>query len=582
MIYELAKRHDEWPGENYSGSSARGAMKAWHKHGICSEECWPYKPSDKGGANGLTKERTADAIRRPLGAYFRVNHKDLIAMHSAISEVGVLYATASVHDGWGRVDAEGKIPYPGKPSGGHAFAIVAYDRYGFWIQNSWGDKWGYGGFACISYDDWLENGTDVWVARLGAPITLRSYQSSSTAHSAGAGQSASYSYMNLRPHIVSIGNNGSLKPGGDYGTSIEELRRLFEEDIPAAMQNWKKKRILLYAHGGLVDERSAVQRLADYRPAFLEAEIYPISFIWHTGAWTTISNIVKDAIRSRRPEGYLDGSKDFMLDRLDDALEPLTRALGGKSLWDEMKENALAASQPKGGARLALDFLAKLLEKDKSIELHIVGHSAGSIFHAPIVRLLTSKGRIQSGFLKGQTGYGLKVSSCTLWAPACTIDLFKQAYLPAIEEQTLKKFSLFVLSEKSEEDDNCAGIYNKSLLYLVSNALEEQPRIPGFRDGVPMLGMQKFVKKDEHLTNLFKKRASLVLAPNNETGQVVTVTSSGARHHGDFDDDDQTVKATLACMLNTETVPEETELNFHRSNSSFRNRRSRIEFQTLR
>jgi hypothetical protein len=37
MLYELAKRYDEWPGENYDGSSARGAMKGWHKHGACDE-----------------------------------------------------------------------------------------------------------------------------------------------------------------------------------------------------------------------------------------------------------------------------------------------------------------------------------------------------------------------------------------------------------------------------------------------------------------------------------------------------------------------------------------------------------------
>ena len=27
MLYEMAKRHDRWPGESYDGSSARGAMK---------------------------------------------------------------------------------------------------------------------------------------------------------------------------------------------------------------------------------------------------------------------------------------------------------------------------------------------------------------------------------------------------------------------------------------------------------------------------------------------------------------------------------------------------------------------------
>ena len=94
MIYEMAKRYDEWPGEDYSGSSARGALKGWHKHGICSEKCWPYRVSK--ADRQLTQTRTSDAIKRPLGAYFRVNHKDLVAMHSALAEVGILYATATV------------------------------------------------------------------------------------------------------------------------------------------------------------------------------------------------------------------------------------------------------------------------------------------------------------------------------------------------------------------------------------------------------------------------------------------------------------------------------------------------------
>ena len=591
MLYELARRHDEWPGEDYSGSSARGAMKAWHKHGVCSEKIWPYPIANGNSEHGLTEARTGDAMRRPLGAYFRVNHKDLVAMHSALAEVEILYATATVHKGWNRVDKKGRIPYPDNILGGHAFAIVAYDEQGFWIQNSWGKDWGLSGFACISYDDWLENGTDVWVARLGAPVTLHKSKSSSTAHSASAGESAGYSYLDLRPHIVSIGNNGNLKPGGDYGTSEEELRQIFEKDIPKAMAKWKKKRILLYAHGGLVGEETAVQRLADYRAVFLDAEIYPISFIWHTDAWTTISNILQDAIRRRRPEGPLDGTKDFMLDRLDDALEPVARVIAGKAAWDEMKQNARAASQPKGGVRLTLDYLAQLLQHDKSIEIHIVAHSAGSIVHAPIVRLLTSKGKISSGFFEGETGYGLKISSCSLWAPACTIELFRQAFLPAIEDQTLERFALFVLSDKAELDDNCAGIYNKSLLYLVSNALESKPRIPGIRgmeNGIPLLGMEKFLKNDLQLWSMFgTENMQLIISPNNEPEGLIT--SAGARHHSDFDDDQQTVKATLAHVLHgsvnripTESLEAggETKFDFQRSSSSLRNRRELIDIQT--
>src|SRR5687768_2359815 len=40
MLYDMARRYDEWPGVKYEGSSARGAMKGWHKHGVCSERHW--------------------------------------------------------------------------------------------------------------------------------------------------------------------------------------------------------------------------------------------------------------------------------------------------------------------------------------------------------------------------------------------------------------------------------------------------------------------------------------------------------------------------------------------------------------
>jgi hypothetical protein len=503
-------------------------------------------------------------------------------MHSALAEVGVLYATATVHAGWDQVGADGAIPFSDQVEGGHAFAIVAYDDRGLWIQNSWGPEWGAGGFGRISYDDWLANGTDVWVARLGAPVTLRQSESAAIAHSATAGQSIAYSYSNLRPHIVSIGNDGKLKPGGNYGTTPEELRQIFEEDIPRATAGWPKKHILLYAHGGLVGESTAVQRLADYRTTLLEAHVYPLAFIWHSDYWTTLTNILQDAVRRRRPEAALDANKDFMLDRLDDALEPLVRVLTGKITWDEIKENSLAAARRTGGARLVLNHLAALVRRDPAVEVHVAGHSAGSIFQAPLVRLLTATGRIRSGYLKGEAGYGLKISSCSLWAPGCTIDLFKQAYLPAIDTQAIRRFALFILSDQAENEDDCGGVYHKSVLYLVSNALEAQPRIPVFRDGVPLLGLEKFVKKDPQLNELFRRSsAHLVVAPNNEP--LGSRLASGADRHGKFDDDEKTLRATLAHILHTaseEPGADEAPMEFHRSVSSLRERRMQIERTT--
>ena len=41
MLYEMAKLHDEWPGEAYAGSSCRGAIKGWYNMGVCTERQWP-------------------------------------------------------------------------------------------------------------------------------------------------------------------------------------------------------------------------------------------------------------------------------------------------------------------------------------------------------------------------------------------------------------------------------------------------------------------------------------------------------------------------------------------------------------
>ena len=400
MLYTIARKYDEWPGEKYEGSSARGAMKGWHKHGVCSQTSWPKNPRRAG--HRLNDARAADARQRPLGAYFRVNHKDIVAMHSALAEVGVLYGTAIVHAGWDDVRSDGIIKFQKRQEGGHAFAIVAYDERGFWIQNSWGKGWGKDGFALICYDDWFDNGTDVWVARLGAPIQFGTDAAVATARSAFALASGGYTYHDLKPHIISIGNDGELRDTGTFGTDAVTVRDIFEVDFPRITASWGKKRLLLYAHGGLVSESAAVQRVADYRAALLDAEVYPLSFIWKSDFWTTLTNILEDALRRRRPEGFLDAAKNFMLDRLDDALEPVARLVGGRAIWSEMKENALrATTRSRGGARIALEHVKKLVAGDNAVALHVAGHSAGSILMAPVVQMLAASS-ITSGPLKGK------------------------------------------------------------------------------------------------------------------------------------------------------------------------------------
>jgi hypothetical protein len=578
MLYENARRYDEWQGQDYDGSSARGAMKGWHRHGVCSEACWPYRPG-RTDRSKLTHERALDAARRPLGAYFRVNHRDLVAMHAAIAETGILYSTASVHDGWDEVGADGLIPYRTGEAGGHAFAIVGYDNLGFWIQNSWGASWGKRGFGRIGYEDWLANGFDVWVARLGAPIVIEGKRNLGTTQ--GALQTAQFSFQELRRHIISIGNDGRLRTSGTYGTTPADVEELFNVSIPQVTRNWKKPRLLLYAHGGLVDEDGAVQRVQDYLEPLLAAEVYPVAFIWKTDLWTTIRNLLEDGARRRQPAEMAGGAKDFLLDRIDDTLERLARVMGGHRIWKEMKENALRSTmRADGGARLAARIFAQSAAA-KQLEIHIAAHSAGSIFMAPLIQLLSSTGAIPREALSKSTGekwdaaegFGLPIQTCTLWAPACTTRLFHEAYLDPIRAKRVKAAALFTLSDAAEQDDHCARIYHKSLLYLVSNALEDKPRKFFAKHGEPILGMDRFIDLDPALSKAIASGLiDQVVAPNAVTPG--KIDASCATAHGAFDDDRPTVLATLARIRGTQKSS--ANFSFRRSARSARENRQEL------
>jgi len=524
MLYVMAKRYDEWPGEHYSGSSARGGMKGWHKHGVCTAEVWK---DTKYKSNDFTAERSANALNCLLGAYFRVNHKDLVAMHAAIAEVGVVYASASVHSGWDNVGSDGRIPFVDDYEGGHVFAIVGYDREGFWIQNSWGPDWGDRGLAHILYDDWLKNGDDAWVARLGVPVVLNQAGATAIARSGATHGMEGYVYNDLRNHIITLENDGRLREKGAYGLTSDALEELVTVQIAKTVRTWGKKRLMIYAHGGLTSEDHAIQFVANHRQDSLAAEVFPLAIIWRSDALTTIENILQDAVKGRRSESALESAKDFLLDRLDDTLEPLARVLGGKALWDEMKENATRASTAAPGGMRKLAAHVKTLWINKEIdEVSLVGYSAGSVMLGPFAQLLKDA--------------KVPIANLTLWAPACTTELFHDNYANLIQSGAIAQFDLYTLSDKVERDDNCARIYNKSLLYLVSDAFEKHVRNPFLdRDGEPLLGMEKFIRADAKILALAQK-------PGNRWVTAPDKRYSDASHHGDFGSDDLTFRSTLA------------------------------------
>jgi len=552
MLYELARRYDEWPGEEYVGSSARGAMKGWVRHGVCSRASWQ---DHQQGLEHFTTQVSVESMGTPGGAFYRVSHKDVRDMHAALHEVGILYVTLMVHEGWGvpgpmtttitYVDSERTertvtlpiIQRRGRADSGHAVAIVGYTREGFIIQNSWGPGWGIGGFALLPYEDYMLHATDVWVAQLGVPVQVDLWRQGAADSTEGLQRAIrAIPLAEIRPYVVDVGNNGELSSTGNYWTTTADLERLFSELIPQATTAWAKKRVLLYLHGGLNEEEAVARRIVAFRDVLLANQIYPLHIMWETGFVDTLNNIIHDNFTNvdDRAGDWLSRFREGLVEARDRTLE-LTVASLGTAVWSEMKENARLSSQHPDGVgamQLLMQYaLAAIGQLDGATrdawELHVVGHSAGCIYAAHAVSSLC--------------GLGVPFKTLQLMAPAIRIDEFKRAFLGPIADGTCPRPSLYILSDVGERDDE-VGPYGKSLLYLVSNAFE------GRRE-TPLLGMERYLLDDPELDALFSPPidglpAVVVAGLDQGPGSI-----SRSSTHGAFDNDPETLNSVLHRIL---------------------------------
>jgi hypothetical protein len=554
MGYHLARIYDEWPGEDYEGSSCRGAMKGWFHHGMCSDELWPYRdPSGQVAFVAPSAKWSGDAATRPLGAYYRIDHDAVADLQAAVCEVGAIYASACVHDGWtdpGRSGARtGKsreaqrqplrIPtIAWSPEvagdGGHAFAIVGYDEHGFLVQNSWGPSWGFHGFARLLYGDWLAHGMDAWVATLGAPIAgesspvvlsgsrtvmenapelQRGLASGATAGAVRAkAKDRAWDLGAAARHALVLTNEGRLAP--QLLIEAENADKAAEIVCFKDPERWlrtnaaAKPKIVVYAHGGLNSLAKGLSRTKVLGPCFQDNEIYPIFVCWQSGFLDAVRNILEDVrthifgtageARPRQAQGFFDDARDRALETF---AIPVARPV-----WQQMKQNATAASAGLGGLVAAADQLTLLRAKHPALEVHLVGHSAGSIVLGPFLDLLAAR--------------KVPVGSLSLYAPACTVGFAERHFAPRIGTTVpADKLSIDVLSDDNERKD-AVGPYGKSLLYLVSRALECAHKTPLL--GLQAIWQPQLDEKDILAGATLKRGPTALAAAAREVPPVVT------------------------------------------------------------
>jgi hypothetical protein len=540
MLYSMARRYDEFPGSVADeGSSLRGALKGWFKHGACREDLFPGLQMPPAAAR-IDDDWWYDAVRRPLGAYYRIAPTQLTDMHAALNEVGILYVSSGCHSGWDEgvrrrpmrrpptsFDEVWEIPVRGGEAehAGHAFAILGYNERGFLIQNSWGPEWGSHGYALLTYGDWLANAMDCWVAQLGVVTqdhrdlarsdTLRRDKRTGKVVLAA---SDVLRHRELAPFILNMGNNGALSNSGVFRTTPDDVRAIADVQLVRARAEWVPADdvvdVCVYAHGGLVGEKDAAQTAARWIPALYEARVFPIFLMWETDFWSTLAGLVADTVRGV-PRTTAAGAafERWWNRRLERAL-----ARPGTALWGEMKQNADAislfrphvADDEQAGAVLLYRHFKHHVQ-NKNVRMHFVGHSAGSIV-----------GSLMLGRLAAE---GMRFESVSFMAPAVRCDTFTAHVAPLLKKGMVARYQQFSLTAQAEEDDPTCGPYRRSLLHLVAESFEGGSR-------QPILGLEA------------DARAALDGLPNT-TLHLAPGARSKASTHGGFDDDETTLRQVI-------------------------------------
>jgi hypothetical protein len=342
----------------------------------------------------------------------------------------------------------------------------------------------------------------------------------------------------FRSHVVDLAM-GQLSNDGCYNNAESDL-----DELVTRIGDWiggaTQPRLVFFAHGGLVDERSGLGIAIRDHSWWLANGIYPVFFVWETGFLEVFQQKQREL-----------AARNILTDASDALLEITLGPTAGKPTWDRIKTSALFSSTadtpigfPGGAHRFANKLAARLkahaaTSGAKPVSLHAVGHSAGAIFHCHYLPALTA----------ALTAAGVpnsKIDTVAFLAPAVRVDLFKSHLMPLVPG-AIDKFALFTMDRPTELADNVMKIYRKSLLYFVRNACEEPVH------ATPIFGLEESVRADAILSAWFGLTGGAPAAGVNvvwsPTSAVSGPSATRSRTHGGFDNDAPTMNSVMYRIL---------------------------------
>lgn len=347
----------------------------------------------------------------------------------------------------------------------------------------------------------------------------------------------------LMNYIVNTEVDGQLSQTGVYQSSVAQLKRMAGSVIDFFKSKPGPHRLMFYCHGGLVSESMAGDAIKGRCATLLQNGVYPVFFMWQSSFLEALEDHLQHKVGTRFQEMSPVGSL------IGEILEEAAKLF--PEPWEAMKRRGEQVFASHGGGWKFFLLLAKALYKEKlHAEIHLVGHSAGAIVLLTLLKQL----------MEGQADVYpyLRIITCSLYAPACTVAQFENTYARAYKRLYLKRFFLYTLSDELERADRSVPYYGKSILYLISRGLEAQ------HGDQPIFGMQVYAKTSPSLQKIISDgRGAWVVAERESrpvlflAGREVIELVSRSRDHGGFGFDPATLNSTLRTMVNSNRLAAE-------------------------
>ena len=224
----------------------------------------------------------------------------------------------------------------------------------------------------------------------------------------------------------------------------------------------------------------------------------------------------------------------------DNLLEWATR-VPGRALWREMKTGARSPFEAgrRRGRRRCGYFIDELDQRRTpgKIEIHLVGHSTGAILLAWLLNALEE-----------EVAPEMRIASCTLMAPACSVDLFRSHYLPLPGQRPVE---LRHRPDAGIQPDQPAGGRRSRRDLFTANPCCTWYRARS-RKTTPeaILGMKRYsdeTRQDEFDSANSASGFNCVYSNGSRDGDSASAT------HGGFDNDTATMNTLLQTILGRKT-----------------------------